>query len=123
MQKSFVIAALAGGVLLGSSAAVAQNVASLPAGQTSQLVFLDHDGISSTGRNMLGTIASEARGARTVELLGAPPYAEAVKRQLIQDGVPPSAIIVRQRAATMLPSPNDAISNPQERSVQIRMSR
>ena len=80
MQKSSAIAALACGVLLVSSAAVAQNVASLPAGQTSQLVFLDQDGISSTGRNMLRTIASEANGARSVELLGAPPYAEAVKK-------------------------------------------
>ena len=81
MQKSSVLAALAGGVLLASPAAVAQSVASLPAGQTSQLVFLDQEGISSTGRNILRTIASDARGARTVELLGAPPYAEAVKKQ------------------------------------------
>lgn len=118
MRALFVGALLAGGVVI-SSASVAQDMAALPAPQATRLVFLDQDGLSPTAREMLRTIA--AGPARTVELKGAPANVDAVRRQLIADGIAPGSIVVRQGTARALPALPGPIQHPEQRSVEIRV--
>lgn len=120
-MKSLILSTLIVGGVAMSSGVVAQNVASLYAAQGKHFVFLDKDGLSPTAKNMLRTIATDAAPARTIEVRGAPLYADVVKRQLIEDGISPTAIIVRQGTYRMLPSSGDAISDLQDRSVEIRV--
>lgn len=113
---------LAGGVAI-SSPSIAQDLAALPAQQAMRLVFLEQDGLSPTAREMLRTIA--VGPGRTVELKGAPANVEAVRRQLIADGIAPGSIVVRPGASKALPalpgSMQGLMPHPEQRSVEIRV--
>jgi len=121
MQKLALSAALVGGLFLTPSAVVAQNVASLPDAKSAYyLVFLDKDGLSPTAKQTVRSAAGAVRSGHTVRLSGQARYVEAVKKELLLDGVPPTSIVVRHDSGLALPATGDGLSEPQQRRVEIQ---
>ena len=115
---------LAGGLLLAPlSLAMAQttNVAYAVAPSANYVVFLDRDGrLSTTADDMLRKAAAAARSSSTVHVVGRTDYAQAVKKELIRNGLAASSIIVERQPDRMLPATGDGLSDPSSRSVEIR---
>lgn len=121
-MKSLILSAIVAGGMAATSAVLAQDVASLSSTvQTKHLVFLDKDGLSPTAKDMLRTLAGSAASARNIEVSGAPFHVDAVKRQLVEDGVSPNVITVRQGPSGTLPSLGDGVPDLQDRGVEIRV--
>ena len=118
MRKLMTLAALLGGVSL-TSAAMAQDIASLPTTNVSYLVFLDRDGLSPVAKEMVRNAAHAARAGQPVSWSGQAPYVETVKAQLVREGIPAAQIRVSAWKRSFLPSPGDGLANPEARSVQI----
>ena len=100
------------------SPVIAQDVASLPDAKSSYLVFADRNGLLSPVA--IETVRTAAHAAGPIDLSGPAPYVETVKKQLVREGVPTTAISVRGTTAPSLPATEDGISSPQDRSVKIR---
>lgn len=84
------------------------------------VVFLERNaGLSPVASNTVSQAADAARSARTVTIAGRRDYAEVVKRQMVQDGIPASAIVVTPKVADQLPNPADGLSDPANRRVEI----
>ena len=121
MQKLALSAALACGLFVASSVAVAQNVASLPEANSSHyLVFLDKDGLSPIAKQTIRNAAGAVRSGHTIRLSGQAQYVEAVKRELVLEGVQPMSIVVRHEGGLALPAAGDGVSEPQQRRVDIQ---
>ena len=120
MQNLVLSAALAGGLFLTASAVVAQNVASLPEANAHYLVFLDKDGLSPTAKQTIRNAAEAVRTGHSVRLSGQARYVEAVKKELMLDGVQPTSIVVGHESERALPAVGDGLSEPQQRRVEIR---
>jgi hypothetical protein len=118
MRKLMTLAVLLGGFSL-TSAAMAQNIASLPTANGSYLVFLDRDGLSPVAKEMVRDAAHAAAPGRPISLSGQAPYVEAVKAQLVREGIPAAQIRVSAWKRSFLPSPGDGLASPEARSVQI----
>jgi hypothetical protein len=118
MRKLMTLAAVLGGVSL-TSAAMAQDIASLPTRNGSYLVFLDRDGLSPVAKEMVRNAAHAAGPGQPISLSGQAPYVEAVKAQLVREGIPAAQIRVSAWKRSFLPSPGDGLANPEARSVQI----
>jgi hypothetical protein len=122
MQKLALSAALAGGLFLTPSAVIAQNVASLPEARSAHyLVFLDKDGLPPTAKQTIRNAAGAVRSGHTVRLSGQARYVEAVKKELLLDGVQPTSIVVRHKSGVVLPTTGDGLSEPQQRRVEIQV--
>lgn len=118
MWKLPLLTAFVAGIGLVSPV-IAQNIASLPDAKSSYLVFADRNGLLSPVA--IETVRNAANAAgRPIDLSGPAPYVETVKKQLIREGVPATAISVRATTAPSLPATQDGISSPQDRSVKIR---
>jgi hypothetical protein len=120
MQKLSISAALVGGIFLTPLAGVAQNIVSLPEPNSTYLVFLEESGLSATAKELIGGVASAVQPGRGNRLSGQTAHVEAVKRELLRDGVPPSSIVVRRDIAPSLPTTADGIDEPQHRRVEIQ---
>jgi|SRR5262245_13459225 len=121
MQKLVLSAALAGGLFLAHSAVVAQDIASLPDAKSAHyLVFLDKDGLSPTAMQTVRNAANAIGSGHTVRLSGQPRYVEAVRRELLKEGVQPTSIVVQHESGLVLPAAGDGLSEPQQRRVEIR---
>ena len=121
MQKLALSAALVGGLFLTPSLVVAQNLASLPEVRSAHyLVFLDKDGLSPTAKQTIRNAVGAVRSGHTVWLSGQARYVEAVKRELLLDGVQPTSIVVRHEGKLALPAAGDGLSEPQQRRLEIQ---
>jgi hypothetical protein len=120
MQNLALSAALAGGLFLTPLAVVAQNVGSLPEAKSAHyLVFLDKDGLSPTARQTIRNAAGAIGSGHIVRLSGQARYVEAVKTELLRDGVQPTSIVVQHESGLVLPATGDGLSEPQQRRVEI----
>jgi OOP family OmpA-OmpF porin len=124
MRNYGIAAAFVGGIFLASiPAAMAQttNVAYAPAPRAQYVVFLDSENqVSGAAVNTVRTAAGAAKSATSVRVVGRADNAEAVKDQLVRDGVPAQSIVVlRREASKPLPKPADGIADPSNRRVEI----
>jgi hypothetical protein len=117
-----------GAVLIGSillaplsmAAAQSTELAYASPAKSGYVVFVDRDlELSSTAGNTVRQAATAARSAHTVYLAGRADYAGLVKKELIRDGVPASAIVVQGPASNPLPKTGDGVADPANRRVEI----
>jgi len=127
MNKLYIGAILLGGIIttpLQASMAQSTNVAYAYANeQPGYVIFFD----KGTGR--LSTVADETirraaadadKAAGLVRVVGRADYAAAVKNELVRDGVPARSIVVVPKNGNPLPAIGDGISDPANRSVEIK---
>jgi hypothetical protein len=121
-MRNLGMAILAGGLLVSmTGAAMAQNLASaVPAPKGDFVVFAEKGAtLSPTASATVRAAASEASSAPKITLVGRPEYITPVKRELIHHGVSPRSITVKQEARAPIARPNDGLSDPIDRRVEI----
>jgi hypothetical protein len=115
--------ALAASLLLAPiSAAMGQstNIAYASAPRADYVVFFNSDGELSPAANKTVQMAAKAAAsAGTVHIGGRADHAEAVKAELVREGVPADSIIVLRQTGSPLPQPADGIKDPLNRRVEI----
>jgi hypothetical protein len=116
------IAILAGGLLLAGAATAQTNVATaIPAPKGEFVVFADKgQALSPVARDTVRAAASEANSASKVTLVGRPENIQAVKGELMRQGVPAQAIVARPESRAPIAKAADGLSDPIERRVEIR---
>jgi hypothetical protein len=113
---------LAGVFLAPIPAAMAQatDLAYAAAPRADYVVFLDSGAtLSPIANYMIQKAARAAKSARTVELTGRADYAEAVKTELLRNGVSANAIVVTPKVDSPLPKTADGLKDPMTRRVEI----
>jgi hypothetical protein len=114
-----VLAGFAAGVT-AEAAAQSTDIAYGTAPRANYVVFVDGSGrISPVASDTVHMAADAAKWARTVNVVGPRVYAEAVKSQLVKDGVPAPAIVVTPKTHAPLPVAADGMSDPAKRRVEI----
>ena len=116
---------LAGFLLTPFQAALAQttNAAYANESRPGYVVFFDKDSgrLSSVADQTIRRAAADAdRSAGLVRVVGRTDYAEAVKDELVRDGVPARSIVVVAETGRSLPTFADGVSEPANRRVEIR---
>src|SRR5262249_48284790 len=122
MTNSRVAGLVLAAMLLAPGAAFAQstNVAYASAPKSGFVVFLDNGGqLSPVANDTVHKAAVAARSARTIHVTGRGDYAEAVKAELMRNGIPANAIEVTAQAYNPLPKPADGLRDPMMRRVEI----
>jgi len=126
MKKLHIGAILLGGLFVTPfQAALAQTttVAYANESRPGYVVFFDR------GTGQLSSVADETirraaaaadRSAGLVRVVGRADYAEAVKAELVRDGVPARSIVVVAETGRALPTFADGVSEPANRRVEIR---
>jgi hypothetical protein len=77
--------------------------------------------LSSVADETIRRAAADAdRSAGLVRVVGRADYAEAVKNELVRDGVPARSIVIVAETGRPLPSVADGVSEPANRRVEIR---
>jgi hypothetical protein len=120
-----------GAILLGGlfvtpfQAALSQttNVAYANESRPGYVVFFDKGTVqlSSVADETIRRAAADAdRSAGLVRVVGRADYADAVKNELVRDGVPARSIVVIAGAESPLPTIADGVSEPANRRVEIR---
>ena len=90
---------------------------------TGYVVFFDRSTgqLSRVADETIRRAAADAdKSAGLVRVVGRAEYATAVKDQLVRDGVPARAIVVVPKAGNPLPTIPDGVSEPANRSVEIK---
>jgi len=126
MRNRGMSALLLGGLFLApASGAMGQstNLAYAPAAspKTEYVVFIDNGGnqLSSAASATVRRAATAARSAKVVQLVGRADHVEAVKQELVRDGVPERAIAVHHQSTRPIVRANDGVSDPLNRRVEI----
>ena len=123
MRNYGVAAVFVGGIFLTSiPSAMAQttNVAYAAEPRPDYVVFLDTaNRLSGTALDTVRVAADAARSGKSLQLVGRAANAEAVKKELIREGVPAGSIVVRRDTDKPLPRVADGIAEPSDRHVQI----
>ena len=127
MKKLHIGAILLGGLIAApvqASMAQTTNVAYAYASERSgYVVFFDK------GTSQLSAVANETirraaadkdKAAGLVRVVGRADYAAAVKNELVRDGVPARSIVVVPKNGNPLPTIADGVSDPANRSVEIK---
>jgi hypothetical protein len=85
------------------------------------VVFLDNgtNRLSSAAIDTIRIAAGAARSATIVRVAGRADYAEAVKNELVRDGVLSGSVIVGHEPSSSLPTVADGIAEPLSRRVEI----
>jgi hypothetical protein len=85
------------------------------------VVFLDKgtDQLSSAAADTVRIAARAAGSGKVIRLVGRSDRAQAVKDELVRDGIPAGSIIVGAAAAQPLPTAAGGISDPLNRRVEI----
>jgi hypothetical protein len=126
MKKLHIGAMLLSGLVaapLQASMAQSTEVAFASDPRPGYVVFFDK-GTSHLSRVADETIRRAAadadRSAGLVRVVGRADYAAAVKNELVRDGVPARSIVVVPKTANPLPTIADGVSEPANRSVEIK---
>src|SRR5262245_14104856 len=109
-------------MFLAPAAALAQSteLAYASAPKSEFVVFLDNGAqLSPVANATVHKAAIAARSARTIHVTGRGDYAEAVKGELMRNGIPANAIEVTPQAYNPLPKPADGLRDPMMRRVEI----
>ena len=126
MKKLNIGAILFGGLFATPfQAALAQTttVAYANESRPGYVVFFDRGTgqLSSVADETIRRAAADAdRSAGLVRVVGRADYAEAVKNELVRDGVPARSIVVVAETGRPLPTFADGVSEPANRRVEIR---
>jgi hypothetical protein len=126
MKKLHIGAILLGGLVaapLYTAMAQTTNVAYASDPRPGYVVFFDKGTarLSSVADETIRRAAADAdKSAGLVRVVGRADYADAVKNQLVRDGVPARSIVVIPRAESPLPTIADGVSEPANRSVEIK---
>ena len=126
MKKLHIGAILLGGLVaapLYTAMAQTTNVAYASDPRPGYVVFFDKGTarLSSVADETIRRAAADAdNSAGLVRVVGRADYADAVKNQLVRDGVPARSIVVVPRADSPLPTIADGVSEPANRSVEIK---
>ncbi|MFI4999105.1 MAG: hypothetical protein ACHQK9_04425 [Reyranellales bacterium] len=124
-MQNYGIAALLGSVLLvPMSGAMGQtDVASAPNPRPEYyVVFLDKgsDQLSSAAVDIVRSVATAAKSTREVRLVGRADRVNAVRTELVRQGVPVESIMERREIGQPLPKVGDGIAEPIDRRVEIK---
>ena len=126
MKKLYIGAILLGGLVAApfqASMAQTTNVAYASEPRPGYVVFFDKGTarLSSVADETIRRGAADAdKSAGLVRVVGRADYADAVKNELVRDGVPARSIVVVPRADRPLPTIADGVSEPANRSVEIK---
>ena len=126
MKKLHIGAILLGGLVaapLYTAMAQTTNVAYASDPRPGYVVFFDKGTarLSSVADETIRRAAADAdNSAGLVRVVGRADYADAVKNQLVRDGVPARSIVVVPRAESPLPTIAHGVSEPANRSVEIK---
>lgn len=128
MKKLYIGAILLSGLVavpLHASMAQTTNVAYGYASEprSGYVVFFDKGTaqLSSVADQTIRKAAADAdRSAGLVRVVGRADYANAVKNELVRDGVPARSIVVVPTSGNPLPTIGDGVSEPANRRVEIR---
>lgn len=126
MKKLHIGAILLGGLFVTPfQAALSQttNVAYANESRPGYVVFFDKGTVqlSSVADETIRRAAADAnRSAGLVRVVGRADYADAVKNELVRDGVPTRSIVVIAETKSPLPTIADGVSEPANRRVEIR---
>ena len=123
MQNLRISAVLVGGLLLAPiSAAMGQstNIAYASAPRSEFVVFFDSTGeLPTVASKTIHQAAKAAKSADTIRITGRADHAEAVKAELVRDGISANSIVVTPEAGSPLPKPADGLKDPLKRRVAI----
>ena len=123
MQNLRLSTVLVGGLLLAPiSAAMGQstNIAYANAPRTEFVVFFDSTGeLPTAASKTIRQAAKAAKSADTIRITGRADQAEAVKAELVRDGISANSIVVAPEAGSPLPKPADGLKDPLKRRVAI----
>jgi len=126
MRNYGIAAVFVGGIFLATiPAAMAQTTnvayAAAAAPRPEYVVFLDSaNHLSGTAVDTVRIAADAAKSAKTVRLVGRADNTEAVKKELVREGVPAQSIIVlRRQDSKPLPKAADGIGDLSNRRVEI----
>lgn len=116
------IAILVGGLLAAGAASAQTNIAAaVPAPKSEFVVFADKgQALSPVALDTVRTAAGEASSASRVTLVGRADNAAAVKGELMRQGVPAQAIVVKAENRAPIAKATDGLSDPIDRRVEIR---
>jgi hypothetical protein len=116
------IAILIGALLAaGAASAQPQIAVAVPPPKSELVVFADKgNALSPTALATVRAAANEANAGRQVTLVGRPGTVAAVKSELVREGVPAQAIVVRPEAQAPITRSADGLSDPIDRRVQIK---
>jgi hypothetical protein len=129
MKKLHISAILLGGLVAAPlQASMAQTTNVAYAGGANEprpgyVVFFDKGAarLSNVADETIRKAAADAdRSAGLVRVVGRADYANAVKNELVRDGVPARAIVVVPRTDSPLPTIGDGVSEPANRRVEIK---
>jgi hypothetical protein len=126
MKKLHVGAILLGGLVVApfqASLAQTTEVAFANDPRPGYVVFFDKgtSRLSSVADETIRRAAADAdRAAGLVRVVGRADYAAAVKNELVRDGVPARSIVVVPKSGNPLPTIADGVSEPANRSVEIK---
>jgi len=122
MPKYRIAAVMLGGLFLASPAMAQSTHLAYATGEprSESLVFLEKGNLlPQSATPMVGKAVSAAKAGKTIHLVGRSDQAEVVKREMIREGAPASAIVVAQEPSKPLPK-SDALSDTASRKVEIR---
>jgi hypothetical protein len=123
MRNYGITAAFVSGIFLASiPAAMAQTtkVAYAAEPRSEYVVFLDSGKqLSGAAMDTVRVAANTAKSTHRVRIVGRADYAEAVKNEMLREGVPAQSIIVRHETSKPLPRIADGIGEPSGRRVEI----
>ncbi len=124
MQTHGVAAVLLGGMFLAPvPAALGQttNLAYAVDARPEYVVFLDRgtNRLSSAAADTVRIAAGAAKSASVIRLVGHPDHVQAVKNELIRDGIPAGSIVVGRASNKPFPTVADGIAQPVNRRVEI----
>jgi hypothetical protein len=126
MKKLHIGAILLGGLVAApvyTAMAQTTNVAYANEPRPGYVVFFDKGPaqLSSVADETIRRAAADAdRSTGLIRVVGRADYADAVKNQLVRDGVPARSIVVVPRTGSPLPTIADGVSEPANRSVEIK---
>ena len=123
MQKSSIVAAMIGGLIVAPAAMAQSTNLAYATGEprSEYMVFLDKGNVvPAVATSTLQTAANAAKAGKTIHVLGRGDQALAVKQELIREGAPASAINVTYEPSNPLPKPADNIADPANRKVDIK---
>ncbi len=118
LSSAFILASL----IVAPVTAMSQDLASAPNTPVSDHMVFMANGETRVPASALETIRSAADAAKSapIRIEGRSDYANAVKQELVRQGAPAEAIIVRPTPVKPLVKVGDGIADPTERRVDIK---
>jgi hypothetical protein len=122
MQKYGIAAVMLGGLFLGSAAMAQSAHLAYASGEprSEYLVFLEKGNhFPSTAAPAVHKAVSAAKAGKTVMVVGRTDQAQVVKREMVREGAPASAIVLANEPTKPLPK-GDALADTANRKVEIK---